>query len=124
MKHILIVDDEYIISWSIGIFFEKLGYKITTGITKGEEIIESVKKEHYDLILIDVKLQKGLDGIEIITRIRTFSSIPVIYLTTNITDKSMHERAKKTNPIGFISKPLDYDELKNTVEQCWKSTSG
>lgn len=124
MKHVLIVEDDYIISSNIALQLINLGYNITKGIVRGEEVIDSVKKEQYDLILIDINLQNNLDGIEIMTRIRTFSSIPVIYLTTNVTDKTMQERAKETNPVGFISMPFDFDDLKKTMDKCWKSPSG
>lgn len=122
MKHILIVEDDFIIYRSMGNYLTKLGYKITAGLTDHREIIEVLKKEHCDLILMCTRLNNGLDGIEIMSEIRSFSAIPVIYLT-EITNEQVRKKAEKTNPAGFLTKPFRYEDLKNAVEYCWHSRS-
>ncbi|MEX0778596.1 MAG: response regulator [Balneolales bacterium] len=116
MKRILITDDEFVIAASITNHLEQLGYFVTT-VTEGPKINAAVKKDRYDLILMNIFLRGGIDGIDTMAKIRTFSSIPVIYLTGN-TDITTRDRADKTNPLCFVGKPFDYEELTEAVEQC------
>ncbi|MEX0772065.1 MAG: response regulator [Balneolales bacterium] len=120
MKHILIIEDEYIIALSLYNYLIRHGYAVTSGIIDGSTAIRAVKQNHYDLILMDVKLEGCLDGIETMAKIRTFSSIPVIYIA-DVSDKSTQERADKTNPVAYVSKPFDYEELIEAIEQSWKA---
>ncbi|MEX0928622.1 MAG: response regulator [Balneolales bacterium] len=116
MKQILVAENEFIIAQNIKNKLSKLGYVVTTGITESSEIMNSVRRNHYDLILMNVRLQGDLDGIEIMNEIRTFSSIPVIYITS-VTDKLTRKRAERTAPAGFLKKPFEYDDLIEVIEQ-------
>ncbi|MEX2632926.1 MAG: response regulator [Balneolales bacterium] len=116
MKHILVTEDEYIISSSIKYHCELLGYKVTIDCTKDEDIIEAVRTGQYGLILMKVYRSNNLDGIELMEKIRTFSSIPVIYLTGE-TQSSLQKRIEKTYPADFLSKPFDYSELGEVIQR-------
>ncbi|MEX0686274.1 MAG: response regulator [Balneolales bacterium] len=122
MRHILIVEVEFIIAYNLTQYLTDLGYLVTTEVTEGENVINLLKQENFDLILMNIKLPGGLDGITLMNEIRTFSSIPVIYLTS-VLDKMTVKRAEKTNPVGFMIKPFNYDELGKVIKQCWKSSS-
>lgn len=64
---------------------------------------------------MDIQLNGRMDGIEVAQQIRTLYNIPFIYITGSH-HNSLLKRAKQSNPIGFISKPFDDDEIQNTIE--------
>ncbi|MEX2640882.1 MAG: response regulator [Balneolales bacterium] len=117
--NILVTDDEFIIAQNIRMQLERKGYNVSIGITTFEEIIIAVKEGNFDLIITKINMYTESNGIDLVTEIRTFSSIPVIYLTS-ITDKKIRERAEKTSPCDYIIKPVDNEELCNRIEQCLK----
>ena len=114
-KKILIVEDESITAEAVKRTLEYLGYPDSSVVTSGEAAVEEAQKNNHDLVLMDIKLKGGIDGIEAVRRIRSFSDIPVIYITA-ITDKATLERAKKTEPYGYIHKPFEEKELFSTIE--------
>ncbi|MEX0928588.1 MAG: response regulator [Balneolales bacterium] len=118
MKNILIIESESIIALSLSNFLSKLGYTVTRGYPDSKHTIDCVKQNQFDLIIINIKMQNGLDRIETVGKIRDFSQTPVIYLTGE-TDRTTLDRAKRTNPVNIISKPFNYTQLGNVIEQCW-----
>lgn len=83
----------------------------------GEEALEIVDEEKPDLILLDI-VMPGLDGFQVCEKIKgkdATSSIPVVFLSGN---GSAEERAKadELGASGFLTKPIDPDELRKAVE--------
>lgn len=111
---ILISEDEVIIAEDLAACLEELGYQ-TCGIDSGENILEMIRTMQPDLVLLDVNLKGEADGIEIGSRIREEFDIPFIYLTA-YADKATLDRAKKTEPDGFLAKPFDEKNLRSAIE--------
>ncbi|HEY9703066.1 MAG TPA: ATP-binding protein, partial [Allocoleopsis sp.] len=84
-------------------------------IISGEKAIEEAEKIQPDLILMDIMLKGEINGIEAAEVIRNKLKIPVVYLTAH-TDESTLEKAKKTEPFGYIVKPFEERELHTTIE--------
>ena len=78
---ILIAEDEAILAEDIGISLENLGYSVAGKASTGEGAVNLARESKPDLILMDIKLQGDIDGIDAADRIRTFLDIPVVYLT-------------------------------------------
>jgi signal transduction histidine kinase len=114
-KTILIVEDEVIIGMDIRRTLMKLGYEVPNIIANAEKAIKESEKKQPDLILMDIMLKGKMDGISAAEIIRNKFQIPVVYLTAH-TDTSTLERAKKTQPFGYIVKPFEERELHTTVE--------
>ena len=68
-----------------------------------------------DLILMDITLEGDLDGISAARFIHERMDVPIIYLSAH-TDAAYVNKAKETNPIGYITKPFDEKQLKIAVE--------
>ncbi|MCC5926528.1 MAG: response regulator [Bacteroidetes bacterium] len=115
MKNILIVEDEFIIAMLIEKQVKKLGYMVVGKVSNGLAAIERVKQGDVDLILMDIKINGELDGIETMTEINKHTTIPVIYITGN-SDPNTRERASKTGPAGYIIKPIESDRLQKQIE--------
>jgi len=112
---ILIVEDEIIIAKEIQNSLRGLGYPSSTIVKSGEEAIKRAQEIHPDLILMDIMLQGHIDGIQAAEHIRDRVDVPIIYLTAYSDDKTL-ERAKKTEPSGYILKPFEETELRTTIK--------
>ncbi|MBC5774121.1 LytTR family transcriptional regulator DNA-binding domain-containing protein [Pontibacter sp. KCTC 32443] len=111
---ILISEDEVIIAEDIAACLEDLGYE-TCAIDTGEDTLDMIRETKPDLVLLDINLRGGSDGVDIGSQIKKEFNIPFIYLTA-YADKSTIDRAKKTEPDGFLVKPFDEKSLRSTIE--------
>jgi PAS domain S-box-containing protein len=112
---LLIVEDEGIVALNIQTRLEGLGYNVVASISSGEEAIEVAGETRPDLILMDIKLDGKVDGIEAAAEIRRLFQLPVVYLTAYTNDETLN-RAKLTEPYGYILKPFEARDLCTTIE--------
>lgn len=92
-----------------------LGYTVPGTVVSGEEAIRETELTNADLVLMDIMLKGEMDGIEAARIIKSRFGIPVIYLTA-CTDIENLERAKLTEPEGYISKPFKEEDLYRNIE--------
>ena len=112
---ILIVEDENIVAFNIKSRLEGLGYTVTAVSSSGEVALKKVEQNRPDLVLMDIKLKGIMDGIQAAEQIRSQFQIPVVYLTA-YTDEETLNRAKLTEPYGYILKPFEARDLGTTIE--------
>lgn len=112
---ILIVEDEFIIAEKLSVDLSDIGYKITGIASSGDEAIRSVAANPPDLIIMDIHIDGEIDGIETTKRIHDEMAIPVIYLT-GLTDPKIFQKARKTNPICYLSKPYNRQDIYHAIE--------
>jgi len=112
---IFIVEDEMIIAANISLQLTDLGYEVTGIVPRGEDALIHIQESKPDIILIDINLKGNIDGIETVELMQKEHLIPVIYLTANA-DEEHFNRAKKTNPQAFISKPFKKLDLQRAIE--------
>jgi CheY-like chemotaxis protein len=111
---ILVVEDEGLLAASLVEDLDELGYSAEP-INSGEKALLSVEKNPPDLVLMDIMLKGQLDGIETSAQLHSKYDIPVIYLTA-YSGKSLLERAKLTEPFGYLIKPVGKRELNCAIE--------
>jgi PAS domain S-box-containing protein len=114
MKRILPVDDEIIIAIRLQELLVSLGYDVPDIAGSGEEAISLAKKLKPDLIIMDIKIPGPMDGIATAEHIRADLDIPVIFLTA-YSDEALIARAKLSDPLGYILKPFDENQLKSAI---------
>lgn len=114
-KKILVVEDEAIVAKNIQRCLNKLGYTVPSIVATGEDAIKKVEDSPPDLVLMDIELLGEMDGIEAAKLIKSRFDIPVIYLTAYADEKTL-ERAKITEPFGYITKPFEDRDLHGTIE--------
>jgi PAS domain S-box-containing protein len=112
---ILIVEDEMAVALNIRHRLEEVGYAVVDIVDSGVAVFEAIAATHPDLVLIDIRLPGELDGIQTAERIRRRFKIPVVYLTA-YADQTTLERAKRTQPYGYILKPFQTRELYSAIE--------
>ncbi len=112
---ILVVEDESIVAADIQDRLESMGYDVPVTVASGEKAIEKTGALRPDLVLMDIQLKGRMDGVEAAEQIRQRFGIPVIYLTANA-DHPTVQRAKVTEPFGYVIKPFEERELHTTIE--------
>src|SRR5215475_1496390 len=112
---ILIVEDEGIVAEDLSQHLQRLGYRVPVVVASGPEAIQQAVATHPDLVMMDIRLRGPMDGVDAAAQIRSQVDIPVVYLTAHA-DQATLERAKVTEPYGYILKPFDEREVAVTIE--------
>ena len=112
---VLIVEDEPLIAENISMYLNNHNFAVSGIAYDDEEAIAELKNNPPDAVLLDVNLESAKDGIEIAEYINNNNRIPFVFLTS-YSDKTIVERAKRTNPAGYIVKPFNEQTLYTTLE--------
>ena len=112
---ILVVEDEAVVAMDIQSKLEDLGYSVIAVIRSGEEAVQTACEMRPDLILMDINLQGDMDGISAAACIQECNPTPVVYMTAHGDKETLH-RAKMTEPLGYIIKPFDENDLRAAIE--------
>ena len=114
-NRVLIVEDRLIVANNLQDRLQKMGYSVLGIVSSGEEAIRSVRELQPDIVLMDIRLQGEVDGIQAAQEIRTHWAVPIVYLTGHA-DEATLQRAKLTEPYGYLLKPFDALGLHSTIE--------
>ncbi|MEG4506995.1 ATP-binding protein [Microcoleus sp. F6_B4] len=112
---ILVVEDEIIVAQDIAGRLKKLGYAVTATVSSGEEAIQKAIENPPDLVLMDIVLKGDMDGVTAAEKIQTNRNVPTVFLTAYADDQTL-QRAKLTDPFGYIIKPFQQNDLRVAIE--------
>ncbi|MBU0992501.1 MAG: response regulator [Proteobacteria bacterium] len=112
---ILIVEDEPAVSKVMQLRLESFGHVVCEIFPSGDEAVAAMEKSQPDLVIMDIKIKGGMDGIETAAVIRARYEVPIIFLTSFADDKLL-KRAKATEPFDYIIKPYEGKQLHIAVE--------
>lgn len=117
---ILIVEDEPTTVMAMKQELEQAGHTICGDAPDYRSAISLMKRELPDLAIIDIGLKGQPDGVVTAQALIQIKPIPLLYLTVH-EDQETFIRAKQTNPIGFMNKPLRYSQLLKQVDLAWQN---
>lgn len=112
---ILIVEDDRLVVLTIEMKLRKMGYTVAGSARTGADAFRQAEELCPDIILIDIDLGEGKDGVETADLIRRLLNIPVVYLTAHSEDATL-QRAKLTETYGYVLKPVEEADLKIAIE--------
>jgi PAS domain S-box-containing protein len=112
---ILVVEDEGLVAAQIREALEGLGYEVPAAAATGAAALERFAEIEPDLVLMDIQLKGGMDGIETARRMRARLDVPVVYLTA-FSDAETLDQATLTDPLGYVLKPFDERSLHATIQ--------
>jgi DNA-binding response OmpR family regulator len=115
-KKVIIVEDDLILNLLYESYLERLGFQTEGELVYGKTAIETAKNIEPDLIVMDISLEGEIDGIDAMLEIRKFSDVPVIYITGN-SDPYHVKRAEETNYLDYLTKPIEFEDLKKSVNK-------
>lgn len=113
---VMVVEDEGIVSIDIRNILKKLGYLISAIAFSGEEAILKAEENPTDLILMDIGLKGRIDGIQAAKEIRRRNKIPIIFLSGFADDNTL-KKAQEADPAAYLLKPINEEELKETIQR-------
>ncbi|QWR78183.1 hybrid sensor histidine kinase/response regulator [Candidatus Magnetomonas plexicatena] len=114
-KSVLIVEDEFIIANRIKMAVQEMGFVVTAIVPSGELAVEKALIYGPDIVIMDILLSGQMDGIEAAQRIHKAHDIPIIFLTSHV-NNTLLERAKITDPFGYLLKPFQDTDLQTHIE--------
>lgn len=112
---LLVVEDEAIVAADLAEKLTQLGYQVLAITARGDEAVTLALTLKPDLVLMDIRLQGPIDGITAAEQIHSRSDVPIVFLTAHSDPRTL-ERAKITEPFGYILKPFEERELHTVVE--------
>jgi len=115
MANIMIVEDEGIVAHDIRNRLTKMGYDVVAIADSGELALKLVVEVRPDLVLMDIILKGELDGTQTARQLHDDHHVPVIYLTAHA-DYATVQRAKESEPFGYVVKPFQEQDLKTSIE--------
>ncbi len=112
---ILVVEDEAITAQDIAESLTNLGYEVVGTISNGEEALQMAEQHRPDLALMDIVLKGRSNGTSTALKLRDLFGIPVIFLSA-YSDANPLQQAQKAEPLGYLTKPFNENDLRITVE--------
>ncbi len=112
---ILIVEDEPLIALDLRAHLEELGYEVSGACDNALDAMAEIVERKPDLLLLDINLGDGADGVQLAEKVKAKHRIPFIFVTSH-SDKATLERVKPLRPAGFIIKPFDENDLRTQIE--------
>ncbi len=109
-KKVLIVEDDQLLAYLIETYAINCGVDVIGNVDNGEDAILLAAKELPDYILMDVRIEGDIDGIETSILINEKNDIKIIYISGNSDDQTL-SRAQKTNMLAFLTKPIKQSDL-------------
>ncbi|MFS8606002.1 response regulator [Priestia aryabhattai] len=114
-EKILIVDDQYGIRILLTEVLQKEGYT-TFQAANGFQAIDITKEQAPDLVLLDMKIP-GMDGIEILKRLKQHDETIKVIIMTAYGELDMIQEAKDLGALTYFAKPFDIDEIRKVVRE-------
>lgn len=112
---ILAAEDEAIVAMDLEARLTALGYEVLGVVATGEEAVEKAVALRPDVVLMDIRLKGSMDGVSAAEAIRRRADVPVVFATAH-SDRATLERAKLTEPFGYLVKPYEDRDLETTIE--------
>ena len=112
---ILVVEDEAIVARDIKVCLNKIGYEVLGSYSSGEKALEAIENNPPELILMDIMLKGKMSGIDTSAIVKEKYGIPIVFLTA-YTDEQTINKAKITEPYGYIIKPFKEIDLRTSIE--------
>ncbi len=116
---ILVVDDELDFQETIVNRLKKRNLH-AIGVASGEDAINTLKEEMYDVVLLDIKMPGGMDGIETLREIRRIQPLVEVLLLTGHASVETSIEGMKLGAFDYLLKPIKFDELLTKMAQAFE----
>lgn len=112
---IILVEDEFVSAIALKRLLEAKLYSVVGHFSSGERAITCLADTPADLVLMDIGLSGQLDGIETAAIVKEQYGLPIIFITGYYRQDLM-DRATKLQPLGYLIKPVEIEQLTTIVE--------
>lgn len=112
---LMLVEDERVVAMNLSQRLGLLGYDVHAVASSGAEALERASQAWPDLVLMDIRIDGSIDGIETAERLNSIRPVPVVYLTAH-SDEATLARARGSSPYGYLLKPFSEREMHATIQ--------
>jgi DNA-binding response OmpR family regulator len=112
---VLIVEDDAMIAWDMSLSLEAAGFQVCGIVSNGAAALEQANHAGPDVVLMDVNLKEGMDGIETARALRARQAGTPIIFVTGFGDPETSARIRSVNPDGYLLKPVMPEELEAAI---------
>jgi len=112
---VVFVEDDYLTALSVVDALEGAGYDVAAVARTGEDAVRAVQAAQPDLVVMDVRLNGGLDGVDAAVEIFRQFGIRSVFATAHI-DNHTRQRAVPAQPLAWVAKPYSETQLLNVLE--------
>ncbi|MGY6562007.1 MAG: LytR/AlgR family response regulator transcription factor [Luteibaculaceae bacterium] len=112
---VVVIEDEAIVRKDITLCLARLGYQVVGTGDTADKAVELAMELKPDIFLMDIKIKGDKTGIDAALAIKKQINLPIIYLTAYADDATL-EKAKQTEPYGYILKPFKEVDIKTAIE--------
>ena len=119
MFKILVVDDEVDFLETIVNRLKKRNLE-TTGVTSGEDALEAMKTELFDVVILDIKMPGGIDGIEALREMKKIQPLAEVILLTGHASVETSIEGMKLGAFDYLLKPVKFDDLLQKMAEAFK----
>ena len=118
---VLIVEDDSTVALDMSLSLEAAGFQVCGIVSNGAAALEQAAEAGPDIILMDVNLKEGLDGIETARELRSRRVAASIIFVTGLADPESSARIHAVNPSAYLVKPVMPEELEAAIIQALKT---
>ncbi len=112
---ILVAEDNMVHASKVEMLLDEMGYELVGTYDNANDFLRLFKATQPDIIILDIQLSQGDDGVSIASKINEIRPTPIIF-ATSFDDKETINRALKTDPYAYIVKPLERPSLQAAIE--------
>ncbi|NJD89292.1 MAG: response regulator [Betaproteobacteria bacterium] len=112
---LMLVEDERVVALNLSQRLDLLGYDVHAVASSGAEALERASQAWPDVVLMDIRIDGNIDGIETAERLNRIRPVPVVYLTAH-SDEATLARARGSKPFGYLLKPFSEREMHATIQ--------
>lgn len=113
-RKVLVVDDNWLMSWSLGRALRGEGYEVSVS-HNGEEALKEIEEHDFDMVISDLKME-GKNGLDVLEQVRRLCPSATSVLMTAFGSEKIAQEAEKKGAY-YIEKPIKIDEFKVNVDQ-------
>jgi DNA-binding response OmpR family regulator len=113
LAHVLVVDDEGAIRYSVSKTLQRVGYTVSEAAS-GEEALDAMKKDRYDVVLTDIRMP-GLTGVELLKRIKEVAPDAIVILMTGYASLGTAVEALRLGAHDYLIKPSSSQDIRQSV---------
>lgn len=114
-KRVLLVEDEVFVAMCLAMDLRDAGYEVAKTCASGEDAVAYLQTNPVDVVLMDIGLAGDIDGVAAAGQIRTFSTVPIVFMT-GYADKENEQAIVDMQALGFLVKPVVFSRLQALLE--------
>ena len=112
---VLVIEDEMMIAWMLETLLEDMGFQTIMLAASGEEALSLAARDRPGLVISDINLGAGLDGVEAVATLHEAGSLPTLFVSGHVDDEARSRIILRMPCASVLRKPVQPEELRATI---------